>query len=184
MASIRDQHNEWRDSLVMASFRGVMFHVEVSARTSGRRTVVHEYPKRNIPYSEDMGRQAVHWSFTGYILIGDKLLGNVMNNRNQLIVALERDDAGYLIHPSLTSPWDGAEGASSGGPMLVMCERYAVSDSRQKGGYFEFDLQFVEAGKAPNAPTVDTKGNLLSSSGAFESLAVSDLQKTLLGIQR
>ena len=75
MGSIRDIRNVWRDNLVPASFRGAVFHVETSGRRSGRRTVVHEYPKRNIPYSEDMGRSAVKWSFTAYLILGDKGIG-------------------------------------------------------------------------------------------------------------
>ena len=47
MGSIRDIHNVWRDNLVPASFRGAVFHVESSSRASGRRTVLHQYPKRN-----------------------------------------------------------------------------------------------------------------------------------------
>ena len=49
MGSIRDVHNVWRDNLVPASFRGAVFHVEASSRAGGRRTVVHEYPKRKTP---------------------------------------------------------------------------------------------------------------------------------------
>lgn len=133
--AIKDVHNEWRDRLQPASFRGVEFHVEVSARQSGRRTVVHEYPKRDDPYSEDMGRHAIRWAVTGYIVYGDRRLREgVIKQRDALCEALERDDAGTFQHPSMYS-------------LLVMVERYSMTESKQKGGYFEFDMQFVEAGK-------------------------------------
>ena len=67
MAAIKDLHNPWRDAMLPATFRGVEFHVELDTRASGRRTVVHEYPKRDLPYSEDMGRAAIRFSFTGYL---------------------------------------------------------------------------------------------------------------------
>jgi prophage DNA circulation protein len=66
VTAISDFHNPWRDMLMQqASFRGVVFHVETGARLSGRRTVVHEYPKRNDPYAEDMGRAARRFHFQG-----------------------------------------------------------------------------------------------------------------------
>src|SRR5580765_6013376 len=134
MGSILDLHNEWRDTLRIASFRGAFFHVESSGRQSGRRTVVHQYPKRNLPYAEDMGREAVHWQFTGYIILNDKRLQAAANHgratvapyadliaqRNALVNALEQDGPGELIHPSLSMTFDGGvEGASFGGPMMV-----------------------------------------------------------------
>lgn len=194
MASIRDIRNEWRDTLVMASYRDVPFHVELSGRMSGRRTVVHEYPKRNDPYAEDMGRHAVRWSFTAYILLNDKGLyesshrgrqvvmpySNLIDHRNALIGALERDDAGYLIHPSLSASYGGGpEGASPGGAMLVMAERYSVSESRERGGYYEFDMQFVEAGFAPKPVRVDTAGNIMTSAKNADQSASLALDSAL-----
>jgi prophage DNA circulation protein len=163
VASIRDIHNAWRDSLIIASFKGAPFHVEASSRQSGRRTVVHEYPKRNSPYSEDMGRHAVRWSFTAYVIHGDRLLGNVMALVDGLILALESDDAGVLIHPLL-------------GTMLCMCDRYSYSDNRSKGGYFEFDLSFVEAGAAVSSVGfADAGATLGNSTQAAENNAASSI---------
>jgi prophage DNA circulation protein len=139
MGSIRDIKNEWRDSLVLASFRNVEFHVEMGSMSSGRRTVVFEYPKRDLPYSEDMGRSARRWQFTAYLLLRDyglqaKKQYNIIRQRDNLIAALEKELAGVLIHPDL-------------GQELVMCERYTYSEQRDRGGYFMFEMQFVEGGK-------------------------------------
>ena len=69
MATIQEASNApWRRKLVPASYAGVEFHVEHQALNSGRRVVLHEYPKRNIPYAEDMGRHAKRYNITGYIL--------------------------------------------------------------------------------------------------------------------
>lgn len=151
---IKDIKNEWRDSLVLASFRNVEFHVEMGSLQSGRRTVVHEYPKRDIPYSEDMGRSAMRWQFTAYLLLRDKGLGpnfNLMRHRDNLILALNKELAGILVHPDL-------------GQQLVMCERYTYSEQRERGGYMAFDLQFVEAGEPGfSAGFVDALQNMQRS---------------------
>ena len=170
MASIRDIRNVWRDNLIPASFRGALFHVEVSSRSSGRRTVVHQYPKRNDPYSEDMGREAVRWQFTGYLIHGDRgFPGNVLTQVAALIAACEADDAGVLVHPTL-------------GTMLVMCERYSYGDKRQQGGYFEFDMQFVEAGKPAMMGSSDATSSLSNAAGGAESTAVSGTNSATSGV--
>ena len=138
MASIRDlSPAAWRARLREASFKGVGFHVEQQGRSSGRRIVTHLYPKRDVPYSEDMGRSAMRWQFTAYLLLGDKGLGpnyNLIRHRDNLLIALNKELAGMLLHPDL-------------GQQLVMCERYTYSEQRERGGYMAFDLQFVEAGE-------------------------------------
>jgi|KBSMisStaDraftv2_1062788.scaffolds.fasta_scaffold00871_33 prophage DNA circulation protein len=163
MGSIRDIRNVWRDNLVPASFRGAVFHVETSSRASGRRTVLHQYPKRNIPYAEDMGREAVRWNFNGYLILRDKGIGgNLLSQIGNLLGALEADEAGMLIHPTL-------------GAMLVQCERYSYSDKRTAGGYVEFDMQFVEAGMPASAGIMDAGANLTDSAGAAETSASSSM---------
>ncbi|WP_431355959.1 DNA circularization N-terminal domain-containing protein, partial [Algimonas porphyrae] len=48
----------WRDQLEKASFRGVPFHVSRSGGEVGRRVQLTEYPLRDRPYAEDLGRKA------------------------------------------------------------------------------------------------------------------------------
>lgn len=162
MGSIRDVHNEWRDNLCPASFRGAIFHVESSQRSSGRRIVLHQYPKRNIPYAEDMGREAIKWSFTGYLILRDKgMPGGLLASMADLIGALEADDAGMLMHPTL-------------GAMLCMCDKYSYSDKRTAGGYVEFNMEFVEAGSPASAGS-DAGGNLTDAAGGAETSASSSI---------
>lgn len=171
MAAIRDIHNEWRDSLVPASYRGAVFHVETSSRSSGRRTVIHQYPKRNIPYSEDLGREAIKWKITGYLIHGDRgIPGNLLTQIDDLIFALEADDAGILIHPLL-------------GAMLVMVENYSYSDSRTRGGYVEFEMSFVEAGSPVMSQSFSDAGSSLqSASSDAEQAGVSGIQTGSSGL--
>jgi prophage DNA circulation protein len=171
MATIRDNHNVWRDNLVPASFRGAVFHVETSSRASGRRTVVHEYPKRNEPYSEDMGRSAVRWQFTGYLILRDKgIRGNLLSQIADLISALEADGPGVLIHPTL-------------GEMLVQCERYSYSDKRTAGGYVEFEMQFVEAGSGILTVVINTAAMLVSTATTAETGAATTIRQDTAPLQ-
>jgi prophage DNA circulation protein len=171
LASIRDNHNVWRDNLVPASFRGAVFHVETSARSSGRRTVVHEYPKRNNPYAEDMGRSAIRWQITGYLILRDKgIRGNLLSQIGDMINALEADGPGVLIHPTL-------------GEMLVQCERYSYSDKRTAGGYIEWDMQFVEAGSGILTAVINTAAMLVMTSTAAETSAATAIKSDTAPLQ-
>ena len=86
----------WQDRLRPASFRGVEFHVEIGAVASGRRIAQHEFPKRDEPYAEDMGRRIRRHPVTAYFIGFDYQLG-----RDDLIVALEEEGPGLLVHPTL-----------------------------------------------------------------------------------
>lgn len=162
MSQISDIRNPWRDILLseQASFAGVMFHVESGGRSSGRRTVVHEYPKRDLPYAEDMGRHALRFQLTGYLIYRP---GNPMyeytSQRTRLYTALEKSDADMLRHPVFYP-----------GGILVMCERFSMTESRERGGYTQFDMQFVEAGSPGNpASAPDTKSNVKNRSDDAET---------------
>src|ERR1044071_6558223 len=153
---ISDIRNPWREILLSqpASFRGVIFHVENGSRASGRRTVLHEYPKRNKPNAEDMGRHAIRFNLSGYLVYRP---GNPVyeytSQRTELYNACEQDDAGTLVHPVFAP-----------GGMLVMCERYTMTESRERGGFTQFEMQFVEAGAAvlSSGVSINTISNVIS----------------------
>ena len=143
MSQISEIQNPWRALLLSqpASFRGVVFYVETGVRSSGRRVVSHEYPKRDSNYVEDMGRAARRFTFTGYLVYRPQApatMAPYTMQRNLLIRALEAADPGQLVHPVFCS----------GTGMQAMCERYSMSESRERGGYTAFDMQFVEAGQS------------------------------------
>lgn len=148
-----------------------MFHVENGGRSSGRRTVVHEYPKRNSPYAEDMGLSARRFQFSGYLIYRPRkdnetnpILYDYVSQRNKLYRALETDEAGILVHP-VFAPGSG---------MLVMCDRYSMTESRERGGFTVFEMSFVEAGQAVSSQgtSVNTSGLVNSSAAAAEQTAV------------
>jgi prophage DNA circulation protein len=171
MGQISNIENPWRKILLSApaSFRGVIFHVEQGTRTSGRRTVTHLYPKANLPYSEDMGLHARRWAFSGYLIYRpSNPVYNYTIQRNRLIAALEQDDAGRLIHPVFV-PIPG---------IMVMCERYSMMESRERGGYTQFEMAFVEQGIAGNVPRTNTSVVLKNAYAAAATTIVDTVNSS------
>jgi prophage DNA circulation protein len=149
----------WRQRLRPASFGGARFHVEQQSRTSGMRTVVHEYPKRNDPFSEIMGKHAVRYQVTGYC-IGP----NYHLEKEQLVAILERPEAARLIDPYMPTQ-----------TLMCVCERYSVTETRERGGYCTFEMSFVESGRAANTPTANTASALQNQAGATGAAGVLTL---------
>lgn len=119
----------WLDQLQPASFRGIPFVVLTDDADNGRRTAVHEYPFRDDPYAEDLGRSARGIEITGF-LIGD----DVIAQRQAMIAACEQPGGGQLVHPSL-------------GRIIVSLRAPMRSTMRwDKGRYVELRFVFVQTG--------------------------------------
>lgn len=84
------------DNLLPASFRDVPFHVGTNDLGAGRRVQVHEYPQRDKPFVEDLGRATRELEFTA-VLVGEDYVDQV----NALLKALETPGPGTLVHPWL-----------------------------------------------------------------------------------
>lgn len=111
----------WRDQYRAASFRGVPFSVQSSDSAFGRRTVKHEYPGRDKPDVEDLGRAAREFAIEA-IVLGD----DYMAKRDALIDAIEQPGSGKLVHPyygdltiSVTSPVKVKESTADGGSARI-----------------------------------------------------------------
>lgn len=118
----------WRDNLLPASFRGVPFYVLAHEASGGRRTVTHEFPLRDMPQGEDLGRRARSFNLQGYV-IGDDYFAD----RDALLNACEvKAGPGKLVHPWL-------------GELLVRCEDISVGENIKEGGYCALSLKFIEA---------------------------------------
>jgi prophage DNA circulation protein len=154
---IRDLHNPWRDKYQQAMFRSAMFFVETDTRASGRRVALHQYPKRNVPYAEDMGRTAIAFQVQGY-LIGPVYL----DLKNNLIDALEKDGPGMLRLPL---PYKGSD-------IQVMVQSYSISESRDKGGFCTVEMTFVEYGDPVYRSTVANAAQIAQSAAAVESAVI------------
>lgn len=176
MGQIADIQNPWRDRLlsIPASFRNVIFHVESGSRSSGQRTVLHEYPKRDIPYAETMGRHARRLQFSGYLIYRPlNPMYEYVSQRDLLVAALEQEDAGQLTHPVLVPNTS----------LLVMCERYSFTETREKGGYSQFEMSFVEAGSPGNALPIANPIQVLGSSVIGANLAMTSALQNVINSQ-
>jgi prophage DNA circulation protein len=80
--------------LVAGSFRGVPFRTVDAEIKVGRRNQINEYPQRDEPYADDLGRRGRRYVIDAY-LIGD----NYLAERDDLIRAFETKGSGELIHP-------------------------------------------------------------------------------------
>jgi len=171
----------WRLKMRQASFKAAAFHVESQGRVSGRRTVLHEYPKLDVPYAEDLGLHARRYQITGYVIQRWKpkgnrseMIGNMPWNyddaRDNLIEALESIGPGTLVDPY----------SNRVGPMLFQCERYSMTETRERGGYAQFEMAFVEAG-ATEFPFVgaDTTQQVAQSSDAAIAAAQQQMNTLL-----
>jgi prophage DNA circulation protein len=158
---IREIHNPWRDRWQTAIFRGAMFFVEIGGRAGGRRVALHQYPKRDIPYAEDMGRTANKFTVQGY-LIGP----NYLTLRDNLITALEKPGPGLLRLPL---PYQSSD-------VNVMVTSYSISESREKGGVCQVDMEFVEYGDPSYRPTQSTTGQIENSATGVENSVASQAQ--------
>lgn len=120
----------WTDRLQPASFRGVAFKVDGDDLQVGRRTVLHEYPGRDTPSVEDMGRETREYAISAYLIGAD-----FMAERDRLIEALEQAGAGELV-----SPWYGRMN-------VVVMGKQRISHSKQDGGMCLVSFTFVESGE-------------------------------------
>ncbi len=157
---IFDLPSAWRNDLMPASFRGATFHVEGNMMENGRRIVVHEFPKKEEPYSEDMGRQAIQFTVRGYCITypfdSDFPLyrRDYRIARDNLLDALEREGPGFLQLPTLR-------------PISVVCQRYRLTEEEKAGGFCVFDMSFVETGKSPFQARQSPQGILEDKAAAL-----------------
>lgn len=124
----------WFDELHLdgkGSWRGIEFFVDSHDNVLGRKVVLHEYPGRDQPYAEDIGRASRRFKLTCYVL------GNDYNvDRDDLLREFETSGPGQLVHPTL------------GEFQCVIVSPVSMKEAPQEGGIARFDLELVEVGSA------------------------------------
>lgn len=147
--------------LIGASFRGVPFFVESVERSGGRRAVVHEFPFRDDPFVEDLGRGARGYRVDGYTL-GDDYLAQ----RDALLDAVEADGVGELVLPYYAT-------------VRAICVKYGVRESRVEGGIAVVSLEFAEAPTQTPVPTevVDAAEKVSESADAAVEATAAELEE-------
>jgi hypothetical protein len=127
------------------SFKGVPFVIDSAANEGGRRIVVHEFPLRDRPSTEDLGRVPQRYRLKAFVIGPD-----YMSQRDALLaVCQDSDTPGTLIHPYL-------------GELQCRAGILRWAESKDRGGLAAFDLEFVEDGSPPSPLSVtDTSSSLL-----------------------
>lgn len=132
----------WSERLQPASFRGIPFGVLDGESRFGRKNVVHEYPYRDQPWIEDMGKSARVIGITGFLVENGGYLtgsvkgpGSVIGQRDRLIAAAESaTDLSLLVHPTY-----GQLKVNLVGPLVV-------TEAWDRGRVFEIRFSFIESG--------------------------------------
>jgi prophage DNA circulation protein len=171
MTNIFDLPAVWRQSLMPASYNGARFHCETNSRDSGRRIVEHQFPKKELPYAEDMGRAAREFSIRGYCIVYPYDSEYALYSRDYriardaLVKQLESEGPGVLQLPTQPS-------------QRVVCPRYRLSEEERFGGYCVIDMTFQEYGLDPQeVPNVATAQVLVKASESLRSQVVRVLSQ-------
>lgn len=150
----------WRDRIdpeLRGSYRGVEFHVERADTTAGRRWLVHEYPRRDVPYTEDMGRRAKEWRLSLFVAGED-----YDQQRDRLMEALDAPGAATLVHPYM-------------GTMSAVATDVRLSESTREGGVCVFEVTFTESGlQLQPGTTVDTRREVGQAADACQAATEAD----------
>jgi prophage DNA circulation protein len=148
----------WRDRFRPGgSFRGAAFLIEADSLAFGRRVELHEFPRRDTPWAEDLGRRAREFTLNVYVLGPD-----YDRDRDALIAAIEQPGPGTLVHPYH-------------GTMQVTVVRASKSESTREGGLCRFALTLVESGalRFPERVT-DTAAAVVAAADTAEAAALAD----------
>lgn len=133
----------WLDNFRQAKFRNAEFFVPSAENSGGRRGAVHEFPKRDEPYVEDMGKKAKSFEIDAYVLGEDYFTA-----RDALVEALDAPGAGKLVHPYL-------------GTLDVFCTNYSFRETVTETRMARFTLSFVQSGSLKFPSTIiDTKADV------------------------
>lgn len=136
------------DELQPASFRGVSFSVQIGSATFGRRLALHEYPYRDKPWPEDLGRRPRRFRVYGF-LVGD----DVIAQRGAMVAAAETKGTGTLVHPTY-------------GALTVSVETFEVRERWDQGRVFELEFEFIEGGLRIFPAAANATGSQVTTAAA------------------
>jgi len=143
-----------------ASFRNVEFCIDSYDEPVGRRTILFEYPKKDIPFTEDMGRRAYTYSLQCHV-VGDDYRDQI----DKIKDACNKEGPGILSYDVF-------------GDLEVMCPECVITGTNTEKKYIKFTLSFQERGKKefPKEET-DAILSMMQKAIAVRSQAGSLLEK-------
>ncbi|MHC8399483.1 DNA circularization protein [Pseudomonas sp. MDT1-17] len=157
----------WRAAVLPASFRGVSFLIPQTSVPVGMKGPLHEFPQRDTPFFEQMGKQAQVHKMTAWV-VGD----DCFERRDKLIEALQTPGAGELVHPWL-------------GRLQVKVGECEMGHERTQGGMVTFELTFYPdlPLKSPSAK-VNTQQQLVKSSNSLLDASLGRYQSSMATVNK
>jgi len=133
---------DWQTTLWDASFKGVPFYVEQAAENGGRRLVVHEFPRRDDPFIEDLGSLPRTFEIVAYLASDD-----ADSDASSLSETFDSSDSGLLVLPGK-------------GPVQAYCKTFKREDKLDRLGYIAFQASFVQDSSASALASSDLLSQL------------------------
>lgn len=157
----------WRDAVLPASFRGVSFLVPQTSVPVGMKGPLHEFPQRDTPFFEQMGKQAQVHKMTAWV-VGD----DCFERRDKLIEALQTPGPGELVHPWL-------------GRLQVKVGECDMGHERSQGGMVTFELTFYPdlPLQSPSA-RVNTQQQVVKSSSSLLDASLGRYQSSMARVDQ
>lgn len=164
----------WRDELLPASFRGISFLIPQATVPVGMKGQLHEFPQRDEPYFEQLGKQSQVHRLTIWI-IGD----DCFERRDKFLEAIQTPGAGELVHPWL-------------GRMQVKAGEAELTHDYQQGGmvsmlvtfYPDTPLKFPVARVNTQQQVVKASESMWESALARYKAAMAKVDQARLGLAR
>ncbi|VVM37862.1 hypothetical protein PS619_00125 [Pseudomonas fluorescens] len=164
----------WRDQMLPASFRGISFLIPQASVPVGMKVQLHEFPQRDEPYAEQMGKQAQVHRLVCWI-IGD----DCFERRDKFMEAVQTPGAGELVHPWL-------------GRLQVKAGEAELTHDFKQGGlaafavtfYPDIPLKFPTAKVNTQQQVVKASDSLLDSALARYKSAMAKVDQARLGLAR
>lgn len=159
--------NTWRAAMLPASFRGISFLVPQASVPVGMKGPLHEFPQRDTPFFEQMGKQAQVHKVTAWV-VGD----DCFERRDKLLEALQTAGPGELVHPWL-------------GRLQVKVGECDMSHERTQGGMVVFELTFYPDMplKSPSAK-VNTQQQVVKSSNSLLDASLTRYQSSMATVNQ
>lgn len=155
------QFRDWPRTMRRASYKGAHFYVEKDTVATGRRLVVHEFPLKDEPYVEDLGRDANKISVTAYVVSNQ-----ADAEERRLRAACESYGAGTLVLPLEV--------------FRAHCQSCSRDFTKDKLGYIAFSLSFVREGSGGGLVPAAFLGSIVST--AASALVAAAGARLLAGV--
>ena len=164
----------WRDQMLPASFRGIDFLIPQASVPVGMKVQLHEFPQRDEPFAEQLGKQAQVHRLVCWI-IGD----DCFERRDKFMEAVQTPGAGELVHPWL-------------GRMQVKAGEAELTHDFKQGGmaafavtfYPDIPLKFPAAKVNTQQQVVKASDSLLGLALARYKSAMAKVDQARLGLAR